>query len=226
LKRKLFAYLGIYGRNSYAQCGEDLIIDFIFNTLEIYKPSYLDIGAHHPKYINNTYFFYKNGSKGVNVEPDKNLLRAFKFQRKRDVNLNIGVGVKAGIMDFYVISSRTLNTFSKVEADRYLDEFGFKLMETRKIKIRTTNDIIKEYFLDSPDLISIDVEGMDYDILESINLATYRPIVICIETMSYSESGAGERDYRIDHYLNENGYMKYAETYINTIYVEKKKWLR
>ena len=44
-------------RRSYAQCGEDLIIDFLFATLKVPKVRYLDLGAHHPTYFSNTYFF-------------------------------------------------------------------------------------------------------------------------------------------------------------------------
>jgi hypothetical protein len=52
---------------SYSQCGEDILIDFVFKQLKIENPSYLDIGAHHPFHLNNTYYFYKNGSSGVNI---------------------------------------------------------------------------------------------------------------------------------------------------------------
>lgn len=42
---------------SYSQCGEDRILAFIFRSLGIDKPSYLDIGAHHPYMLNNTMYF-------------------------------------------------------------------------------------------------------------------------------------------------------------------------
>ncbi|MDB5014019.1 MAG: Methyltransferase, FkbM family, partial [Daejeonella sp.] len=34
-----------YSKNSYSQCGEDLIIQYIFNLRGISQPSYVDIGA-------------------------------------------------------------------------------------------------------------------------------------------------------------------------------------
>jgi len=49
-------------KKSYAQCGEDLIVKFIFdNVLKINKPTFIDIGANHPYIGNNTFLFYKNG---------------------------------------------------------------------------------------------------------------------------------------------------------------------
>ena len=46
---------------SYAQSGEDLILAHLFYKLNIAKPTYLDIGANHPSFISNTYFFYLRG---------------------------------------------------------------------------------------------------------------------------------------------------------------------
>ena len=69
-----------YKQISYSQCGEDLIMNFIFNNLRIEKPSYIDIGAHHPFWLSNTFFFYKKGSKGINIEANDytNILKQVK----------------------------------------------------------------------------------------------------------------------------------------------------
>jgi hypothetical protein len=39
----------------------DVIVKFIFDCIGISKPTYLDVGAHHP-YISNTALFYESGS--------------------------------------------------------------------------------------------------------------------------------------------------------------------
>src|SRR5688572_6735284 len=80
------------GSESFSQSGEDLIVDFILNGVGLSMPTYLDIGAHHPHYINNTYKFYKRGCRGVNIEPDPSLIVEFERIRSEDVNLNFGVG--------------------------------------------------------------------------------------------------------------------------------------
>src|SRR4051812_7168126 len=99
------------GRVSYSQCGEDLILEHILGEyLRIPQPSYLDLGAHHPTYLSNTYRFYRKGGSGVCVEPDPVLFAPLRAARPRDVCLNAGVGASdAGGADFYVMSSRTLN---------------------------------------------------------------------------------------------------------------------
>ena len=63
---------------SYAQCAEDLIIRFAFDQMGIRKPVYLDIGAHDPIFLSNTYLFYKKGSRGVCVEPNPMLCKILR----------------------------------------------------------------------------------------------------------------------------------------------------
>src|SRR2546430_2805880 len=64
------------GQRSYSQCGEDLLVNFIFGAIRQSAVSYLDVGAHHPTFLSNTYLFYKAGGSGVCVEPDPRLCSA------------------------------------------------------------------------------------------------------------------------------------------------------
>jgi len=67
---------------SYSQCGEDLIVNYVFGALNIKKPSYIDVGAYHPQHLSNTALLYERGSRGVNIEPDPKLFRYFLRRRK------------------------------------------------------------------------------------------------------------------------------------------------
>ena len=162
--RRAFQYIrnkiGIYYRKSYAQCGEDLVVDYIFNTLKIAHPSYLDIGAHHPYFLSNTYLFYRQGSRGVCIEPDPALYGRINRARKRDRNLNIGLASKRGSLQLHVFSSRTLNTFSEEEAKKYVQE-GHEQIGLHEIDVLTIGDVMDQFFEKSPDFVSLDVEGMD-----------------------------------------------------------------
>lgn len=211
---------------SYSQCGEDLIIKFIFETLGIRTPSYIDIGAHNPEYLSNTAIFYKNCSSGINIEPEPTLFKAFLKARKRDINLNIGVSDLQGEIDFYIMSAPTLNTFSKNEADKYTNE-GYYVESIKKVEVDTINNVITNYCKGNfPDFLSLDVEGLDFEILKSIDYDKSVPTVMCVETISFSETGNGVKDKQIINFLESKGYMVYADTYINTIFVKKDRWIR
>lgn len=222
---RLLGLIGIHYKKTWSQCGEDIIVKFIFENLGLSRVVYMDIGAHHPKYLSNTYLFYLQGSNGVNIEPDPNLFSRFGRARRRDININAGVGPVAGSAEFYVMSSRTLNTFSRQEADRYVSEFGFKIQKTCRVDVRTFSDIVDQELQGRvPDFVSLDVEGMDLCILQSIDFSRFKPVVFCIETLSYAEDGSGMKNREINELMIRNGYFLYADTYINSIYVCESAW--
>ncbi len=172
--------------------------------------------------MNNTFIFYKRGCSGVNIEPDPSLLSHFIKMRPRDVNVNKGVGfVKSGeVADFYIMSSNTLNTFSKEEADRISNSGGAFVKEIKQISLLPVNDVFEQYFPGKEvDFLSIDVEGLDFEILRSLNFQHYHPKVICVETAEHSWGcKITKRHETIDILLN-NGYNIYADTGINSIFV-------
>lgn len=211
-------------KSSYSQCGEDLVLQQLFMVLGISKVSYLDVGAHHPTYLSNTYLFYENGGKGVCVEPDPYLFKAFGKKRPRDTHLNCGVGIVSGEADFFVMSTSTLNTFSKEEAERYQSYGQQRIMKTIRIQLETINEIIRQNFEKSPNLISLDVEGLDYLILQNFDFKKYRPEVFCLETLSYTEDKSERKLTEIIELMHANGYLTYADTYINTIFVDANVW--
>ncbi len=95
LKSKLYASeFRKFKKISFSQCGEDLIVQNIFNCLGIEKPSYIDVGAYDPFIFSNTALFYSKGSRGINIEPDPHLYKTFPKHRKEDINLNVGIGEK------------------------------------------------------------------------------------------------------------------------------------
>lgn len=209
---------------SYSQCGEDLIVDFILNCLKISSPSYLDIGAYHPTHLSNTYLFYQKGYRGVCIEPDPILFAEIKKVRKRDTCLNVGIGTShVDGADFYVMTSKTLNTFSREEAERYqsYNQRLEKIVQVPLIPIRT---ILEQRFVSCPNFISLDVEGLDLQILRTFNFSKYRPEVFCIETLTYTEDKSEKKINEVIDLMISNDYFIYADTYINTIFVSRESW--
>ena len=206
-------------KKSYAQSGEDLIVAFLLaDILQIAKPTYLDIGAHHPYEINNTYFFYKLGFRGVCVEANPKLIGPFKRWRRRDACLNVGVGDgSTNRADFYVMNLPSLSTFSKKERDSYTMS-GYSVKKVIQVDLVSINAIIAKYYTPFPNFVSLDTEGYDESILQSFDFTRFRPEVFCIETVDLV---TGQKLNRIDQIMVKNGYHKYADTFINTIYVEE-----
>lgn len=213
-----------FANTSYSQCGEDLIIKHVFAGLGIIRPSYIDIGAYHPFHLNNTALFYANGARGINIEPNLGKFKLFVNARRKDINLNVGVARKPAILDYYEIANPALNTFSKEEAENSVKE-GYKIIRISKVKVETLENILQKYWKRQfPHLLSLDAEGMEFEILKEINFRKNYPYVICVETLSFSTSGKGVKDYQLIKYIEKQGYLSYADTNINTIFVKKDRW--
>ena len=211
-------------RKSYSQCGEDILINYIFSLRGIKNPSYLDIGANDPFFLSNTAMLYSKGSSGINVEANPTLLDKFKRLRNRDVNVNVGISDKAEELEFYIMSDNTLSTFMKAEYEAMLKQNG-RLMEIKKIQLITVAELVDKYSSGVfPDLLTIDVEGMDFKILQSIDFSKTRPKVICVEAAEYSPIGAGTRRTELIEFLESKGYYEYANTNLNAIMVDRNFW--
>jgi FkbM family methyltransferase len=210
---------------SYSQSGEDVIIKFIFDCIGIKNPTYIDIGANHPYMLNNTILFYLAGSRGINIEPNPELFKLLNKNRGKDTNLNIGIAQEKGFLDFYLMSSSTMSTFSRAESEKLQKETSIKLNKVVKTDTDSLPNIINQYAHGIfPDFLSLDVEGFEEVILQSIDYEKNSPKVICIETLSYTENNTELKDQHMIDFLLEKGYRLFADTYINSILVKDDIW--
>lgn len=228
--RKIYTgYLFNHTRISYSQNGEDIIIKDLFSRLGIQKPTYLDIGANEPFLISNTYLLYSKGSKGVCIEPNPRLYKKLKTKRNRDIHINAGVAFNEHKeADFFQFPENAsgLSTFSKEEA-HFWETTGNPIVGKHKIEavIRTPlvniNDIMERYFNPHPNLISLDVEGLDQEILKTIDFNRFKTEVICAETLGYAENSRETKNNTLIDFLLSKDYFLYADTYINSIFCRK-----
>lgn len=215
------------GQRSFSQSGEDLIIRRALSRMGINRPTYLDIGANDPVINSNTYLLYTKGSRGVLVEPDPFLFRKLKKKRSKDILINCGIGLcNDELADFYVMSNKSLNTFSKKDAEKVQSYGKEKIEKIIKVPIITINEVIKKNLDRFPNFISIDVEGLDLELLITFDFDKYQPELFCIETITYTQDNSETKEKEIFEYMESKGYMAFADTYINTIFVDRNKWLK
>jgi len=199
----------------------------IFTQIKNYRKRFIDVGAHHPYMMNNTALLYKNGWCGVNIEPNPDLYVYFARYRKRDINLNIGISDAQGKVDFFEMSPPSMSTFLKTEAEQLVQRNGYKIVGVKKIEIDTIENVVNNYCCgEYPSFMSLDTEGLDRQILMSINYESKPPIVICAETISFSTEGSGTKDNELIEFVKNKGYFVYADTYINTIFVKTDHWVK
>jgi hypothetical protein len=119
----------------------------------------------------------------------------------------------------------SMSTFSLEECERLQRETSIKLDRIIKAETDTLNNIIDRYARGVfPDFLSLDVEGLEEVILQSIDYDHNFPKVICIETLTYAEDKTEVKERGVIDYLMAKGYLLYADTYINSILVQETIW--
>jgi FkbM family methyltransferase len=227
-KLELSNQRSFFEKKSYSQAGEDTILAYIFFALGFKNEeiTYLDLGANHAKELSNTYYFYENGAKGVLVEANPKLIQELSFYRYNDVILNSLISEKENEeMDFYILSGDGLSTPDKEQAlEACRINPNVSITNVIKVKSTTVNNIMEKYFGGiSPKFISVDIEGNDLEIIKSIDLDKYRPLVIVVETIEYRPYlPINVKKYEVIEYLKTKDYIEYAFTGINSIFIDAK----
>ena len=185
LKKIRFYWPDYFGIRSYSQLGEDLLIKAFLGDKWRWNYSgfYVDIGAHDPRTLSNTKKFYDVGWRGINVDASNDAITKFKRHRKRDINVNVGIGQEKGELEYYRLSESPMNTFSKEFADKMIKQNGVKLLGIEKVPVMPLSELLDNYLPIGQhiDFINIDCEGLDIEILKSNNWDVYRPDFILIE---------------------------------------------
>jgi FkbM family methyltransferase len=208
-------------RPTFSQAGEDVIVQYLFQSLKINRPSYLDIGTNFPVKGNNTYFFYSKGCRGVCLEPDPELFKLIQEKRPKDIVINAGIGLgdtKSAELYIFPHPYTGWNTFLKSEADQREIQTGIKVNQVRTLPLISINEVISNFFKPHPNFISIDVEGLDLAILKTLDFEKYRPEVICAETITFDIQKGERKVSEIAVFLEAKGYFVFADTHINTIF--------
>ncbi|MBP1652581.1 MAG: hypothetical protein H6Q26_2738, partial [Bacteroidetes bacterium] len=93
---------------AYSSEGEDLILKRIFDNKQ--NGTYVDVGAHHPFRVSNTYIFYKKRWKGINIDPNPGSKAMFDRYRPLDTNLEMGVSSTRQHLTYHIFNDPALNT--------------------------------------------------------------------------------------------------------------------
>ena len=202
---------------SFAQEGEDLILSRIFHSKK--NGFYVDVGAHHPQRFSNTYLFYLQGWRGINIDAMPGSMEKFKQIRPEDINLEAGISSSAEELTYYVFNESALNTFSESVAAAKDGLRDYKIIDRVPVKTCKLSDILDRYVPEGQeiDFFSIDVEGLDYQALLSNDWVRYRPRVVVAEELCLSLEDLTQRSSTY-YFLREKGYELFAKTFNSFFY--------
>lgn len=190
-----------HGMVFFSQFGEDAVLRGYFRRREerrrlaggissgspVGDGFYVDVGCYHPTRYSNTYHFYRQGWRGLNIDPTPGTCELFGSVRPRDTTVEFAVSDEPGELTFYGPGGRSVfNTLSREQADRYVKAGWFKEYSTSTVSARTLADILDEYLPSGQhiDVLDIDVEGHDVQVLRSNDWTKYRPEIVLVECHS------------------------------------------
>ena len=187
-------------KKSYSMDGEDIEI---FNYFKNKKNGfYVDVGAYHPIERNNTMLLYLNGWEGINIDISTFSIKLFNHLRTRDLNLNLAISKKEGVVDMYF--QKKLSQLSTIKKQHANKSFQGNIKK-KQIESKTLDNVLdRSKFKDKKiDFLDIDVEGADIDVLESLDFNRYSPELICVEVIEKNND-----ESQIFKFLKKRGYQK------------------
>jgi FkbM family methyltransferase len=164
----------------YSQFYEDYILSYVFRDQK--NGTYVDVGANDPDKSSLTKYFYLAGWRGVNIEPNPDMLALLKKARTEDVNVGVGVSDTAGILTFYRFKSVPgISTFDRDIAMRHNTRgFAFEEMKIPVVPLNKVLDDI-ERTKHGFDFLNADVEGFERQVLSSIDFRQHPATVVMAE---------------------------------------------
>lgn len=207
--------LGTFRQSHYSQSGEDIIVRKIFNKK---RGFYVDVGAYHPKHYSNTYLFYKDGWKGINIDPNKDAIKLFNIYRPKDINIQCGISQTQQELPYFRFSHPSCNTFSQENAQELMQKKWIEFLGKESIQCFPLGEILHKHVpVDiTIDLLTIDTEGFDLQVLESNDWNTYVPKAIIIESTIFDP--ATPETNEIYSFLIAQGYSLHAFTGMSLIF--------
>jgi len=146
-------------RPVYGQMGEELVLEHYLR----YKPTgfYVEVGHNCPRRLSHTFNFYKAGWRGICIDANPSLTQDFKRVRPCDEVLNFAVTATEGNVHFKLGSDSALGRV--VDGDRMASEPGVIVVPSRSLQSILDQHACPLAF----ELLSIDVEGRDFEVLTS-----------------------------------------------------------
>jgi FkbM family methyltransferase len=165
---------------SYSQNGEDVVL---WRALRgVTQGRYIDVGANHPHEASVTMAFYGRGWSGITIEPDPEFAQLQRQARPRDHLVEAAITTEdGGEVTFHVIDGTGLSTLD----DDLVNMHALSGHSTHDIVVptRRLDAILQEQGWGEQEIhfMSVDTEGSERGVLESINLKVWRPWVLVIE---------------------------------------------
>jgi FkbM family methyltransferase len=159
---------------SYSQFGEDALLWQYFNGK--LNGFFVEVGANHPTKFSQTWLLEQQGWNGILVEPLASKCELLRSMRPRSIVAQAAMGApeQRGRARFSVAEEDDM--LSGLELDEHVSVGSFE-----DVEVRTLDDVLTDAGHPKIDLLSIDVEGLELNVLRGFSIERYKPAVLLLE---------------------------------------------
>jgi FkbM family methyltransferase len=192
--------------NSYSQFGEDVLLWKFFGAKR--DGFFVEAGANHPTKCSQTWLFELHGWKGILVEPMAKNCELLRQHRpgSRVFQCALGAPEQRGRAQLNVAAGND-GLSGLVSND------GVVVERVEEVEVRTLDEVLAGAGNPKLDLVSIDVEGLELQVLRGFDLARHHPAMLLVEDHLQQLS--------VHHHLVRNGYRLVKRTGLNNWYIPR-----
>lgn len=204
-----------------SQCGQDrYVYEHFFPLLK--EGIFVDIGAHDGVSLSNTYFFEKAlGWKGICIEPIPEVFAELKKNRNAAC-IQGCISTSLGKKEFLRIQGKTemlsglIDAYDPKHVERIQREIALEHDSTQTILVDCYlfNDLMQMHGIEKINFLSLDTEGGELEILQSIDFSRFEIDVIAVEN-NYN-------DPRFAVFLESRGFQLFTRLEQDMIFLNKK----
>jgi FkbM family methyltransferase len=199
----------------FSQQGEDLLIYRNFINKTVNDGIFLELGACNGIVYSNTLFFEKElGFRGILIEPHKEMYNQLIINRPNNICYNNAVSLVTNDLEFLSSGNGPVSCIKQNAADGFINSWH-KNSTIIKVKTITLSNIFKEHNITYIDFFSLDVEGSELDVLQTINWDNISIYLICIELDNHNI----EKNKQCRQILIDNGFIFQTKMCINEFWL-------
>lgn len=171
------------------------------------RGTFVEVGAGNGKYLSNTYWLEKvKGWTGLLVEPDPRQRDALAENRPDAIVHHGAAGRICRVANFGLMDLPELSGLRRDDAAQHID-----------VPVDSLSLILARHGVDHVDVLSIDTEGTEVDVFESLDLTRWRPRLVIIE---WNTDGLPSNRDAIMARLTADGYRIAAELGGNLLFTD------
>jgi FkbM family methyltransferase len=159
------------------------------------KGFYVDVGALSPDEDSVTKAFYERGWHGLNIEPNPELMEAFRIERPRDINVNVAVGDHGGDAWLHVVSNAGLSTVDP-DVATLREHDGYSVLR-QPTHLQTLASVWAQHVPEGQAVhfLKVDVEGLERQVVLGNDWDRNRPWVTVVEATRPMSPDASYADW-------------------------------